>query len=138
MSSSIDAYRTVDHGTASSRSVLIRLYSTAEGHLTRAAEQLGEGGDATEALHKAQMIVGGLVTALDMEAGEMAQRLLQLYLFVLDRIDGSHRQGRDAGLGAARDVLGKLREGFEGMSAEDARRNARPLATAAVGLHLRG
>jgi flagellar protein FliS len=138
MSASIHAYRNVETGTASSRSVVIRLYATAEARLGEAAERLAHGKDATDPLHKAQTIVGGLLTALDLEAGDMARQLLQLYLFVLDRIESSHRQGRDSGLASAAQVLGKLREGFEQMPADEARRNARPLSTATVGLHLKG
>jgi flagellin-specific chaperone FliS len=138
MSSSIHAYRTVDSGTASSRSVVIRLYATAEARLTEAAERLARGEDATDPLHKAQAIVGGLLTGLDLEAGEMAQRFLNLYMFVLDRIESSHRETRDSDLGVAVQVLAKLREGFEQMPADEARKNARPLSTATVGLHLKG
>ena len=139
MSASTHAYRNVDAGTASSRSVVIRLYATAEARLADAAERLAQGQEATDPLHKAQAVVGGLMTALDLEAGgDMAQSFLRLYLFVLDRIESSHRTGQDSGLAPAARVLAKLREGFEQMPADEARRNARPLSTSTVGLHLRG
>lgn len=138
MSASTHAYRNVDAGTASSRSVVIRLYATAEARLADAAERLAHGQEATDPLHKAQTIVGGLLTALDLEAGEMAQSFLRLYMFVLDRIESSHREGQDSGLAAAAQVLAKLREGFEQMPADEVRRNARPLSTSTVGLHLKG
>ncbi|MEZ5065268.1 MAG: flagellar protein FliS [bacterium] len=138
MGSRIETYRNVGNGTVSSRHVVIRLYETAEAHLNEAVTLLADGEDPTSCLFKAQQIVGGLLTALDLEAGDMARKLLQLYLFVLERIRVAHEEHRDPGLAAAVEVLARLREGFETMPAEEAHNTARPLTMSAVGLHLKG
>ena len=137
-SGSIHTYRNVDAGTASSRTVVIRLYQTAEEQLKKAADELRQGQPGTEALLRAQAVVGGLMSALDMNAGEIAQQLLKLYLFVLDRIQTAQTEAQDPGLEAASQVLAQLREGFEGMPADEVRKNARPLATSSVGISFKG
>ncbi|MBZ0268698.1 flagellar protein FliS [bacterium] len=137
MTASIDVYRSVSVGTTSPRHVIIKLYATAIRDLEEATGILGRGGDASEPLTRAQSIIGGLMSALDFEAGEMAKNLLQLYLFVLDRVHESQVSGKDAGLAASVKVLQPLLSAWEEMPAEEARNASRPLA-ATPGLNLRG
>jgi flagellin-specific chaperone FliS len=136
MSASIDVYRSVSVGTASPRRVIIKLYETAVRNLEEAERALASGGNAAEPLRKTHMIVGGLMSALDFEAGEMAKRFLNLYLFVLDRLHESSASGADAGLADARKVLSTLLSAWEAMPAEASRPPGRPLETS--GLNLRG
>jgi len=122
MSISIDAYRSVSQGTASPRQTIIRLYEAGGRFLGEAEETLAAGESAHEPLAKARTIVSGLMTSLDFEAGELAHRLLGLYLFAMDRIQATAAAGTDQGLAEARAVLDVLRSAWEEMPAEEARR----------------
>ena len=136
MSASIDTYRSVNLGTTSPRQVVIKLYEAAVRYLTEAEDGLKTGQPFQEPLGKARQIVGGLMAALNFEAGELSQRLLQLYLFALDRIQTTGATESDAGLAEVRKVLETLKSGWEAMPAEEARQ-ATP-GVGASGLNLRG
>jgi len=137
MTASIDVYRSVSVGTTSPRHVIIKLYATAIRDLERATGILGRGGNASEPLTRAQAIIGGLMSALDFEAGEMARNLLRIYLFVLDRAHESLASSKDAGLEDAARVLRPLLSAWEEMPADEARNASRPLAATSA-LNLRG
>lgn len=137
MTASIDVYRSVSVGTASPRHVIIKLYGTAIRDLDQATAILVSGGDASETLTQAQAIVGGLMSALDFEAGDLAKKLLSLYLFVLDRTQESLAAGKDTGLRDAAQVLRTLKSAWEEMPADEARQASRP-REASSGLNLRG
>jgi flagellar protein FliS len=122
MSASIDAYRTTDLGTAGPRQIIIRALDTAVRLLGDAEARLAAGASAEEPLSKARTIVGGLMTSLDLEAGDLARRMLSLYVFVLDRILRSRASSSDAGIGDAARVLRTLQSAWEEMPASDARR----------------
>jgi flagellar protein FliS len=137
MTASIDVYRSVSVGTASPRHVIIKLYATAIRDLEEATAILKAGGDASEALTRTQAIVGGLMSALDFDAGDLAKKLLSLYLFVLDRTQESLARESDAGLADAGKVLHTLMTAWEQMPASEARQASRPLE-ATPGFNLRG
>jgi flagellar secretion chaperone FliS len=137
MTASIDVYRSVSVGTASPRLVIIKLYATAVRDLEEATGILAAGGDATDPLKRAQAIVGGLMSALDFDAGDLAKQLLSLYLFVLDRTHESLTKGVDAGLAEATRVLHTLQTAWEEMPASEARQATRP-REATPGFNLRG
>lgn len=136
MTLSIDAYRTANLETASPLAVIIKALAAADKFLAEAQEALAEDRPADEPLTKARTIVGGLMTSLDFEAGDLSKQLLQLYLFVLDRVQSTMADRKDAGLDDARSVLSTLRSAWEEMPAEDVRRgmSAKP----PVGLRLKG
>lgn len=136
MSASIDTYRSINLGTASPRQVIIKLYDAAARYLAEAESGLQKGEPFQEPLGKARQIVGGLMSSLNFEAGELSQRLLQLYLFALDRIQTTGATEADAGLAEVRKVLETLKAGWEEMPAEEARQ-ATPVAGSS-GLNLRG
>lgn len=136
MTASIDIYRSVSVGTASPRHVILKLYETAIRNLDEADRILADNGNATEPLRKTHLIVGGLMSALDFEAGEMARRLLNLYLFVLDRVQTSSASGRSEGLADARKVLGTLLSAWQEMPPEASRPAGRSCDSSS--LNLRG
>jgi len=137
MSASIDVYRSINLGTAHPRDLIVKLFSTAVRGLREAETALAGGEKADEPLNRVQAIVGGLMTALDFEAGELPRKLLNLYLFVLDRVHESTAASRDVGLAEARTVLETLLSAWEEMPAEAARQATRP-PEASPGLNLRG
>lgn len=126
MSASIDIYRNVNVGTTSPRQVILKLYDVAIRNLTEAEEALAQGRPAAEPLKKVQAVIGGLMTALDFDAGDLSQKLLQLYLFVLDRVQAASASNRDSGLGDARRVLETVQSGWAEIPADEARQSVRP------------
>ncbi len=120
MTLSADAYRSIDLSTAPARGILLRAYDAAIRALEEAEHELAAGRPGDEALHRAQTIVSGLMSALDFRAGEMAERLLRLYLFVVERVQRTRVEGADRGLRDCRGVLGTLRAGWADMNVEEA------------------
>lgn len=136
MDSSIAVYRKANLGTASPRHILIKTLDAGVRFVAQAEASVASGQDPGESLIKARTIVGGLMAALNFEAGDLAKQLLQLYLFVLDRIQSTSAAGEDEGLGEARRVLETLRSAWEEMPAEDARRDVKSRRPS--GLSLKG
>ncbi len=137
MSASIDTYRNVEFATASPRHIVQKALAAAGRFLGDAEDCLRNDDSPEEALMNARTVIGGLMTALNFDAGEMAQNFLKLYLFVLDRIQTTSTEQRDTGLAEARQVLLALQTGWEEMSAEEASQSAAS-AGQSVGLSLRG
>jgi flagellar protein FliS len=133
VSSSIEAYRSVDVSTANPRSLLVRAYDRAICALEEAEEGLKAGLPFERPLHKALTLVSGLMSALDFEAGEIAQRLLQLYLFVIERIRNTFLERRDCGLAQGRRVLTLLRAAWMELRVEE----GTPTAGASDALRIR-
>lgn len=119
MTSSIDTYRSVDVSTAPRRALVQRALDAAIIALADAESALAAGRPHDEPLRKAQTIVGGLMTALDFRAGDLAQRLLRLYLFAMDRIHKTSMDRVDRGLSDARRVLMSLRDAWSAMPADE-------------------
>lgn len=137
MAGSIDTYRNVSRSTMSPRTVVLKVFEGARKELESAEAALAEGRSAEEPLGRAQTLVGGLMSALDFSAGDLASRLLGLYLFVSERIRETRFSGRDQGLGAAARVLGTLADAWRELPA-DALREDHRAAGAGSGLHVRG
>ena len=121
MNPSTDTYRNVDTRTASARGTVLRVYEAAIRSLEEAEASAARGETNADALTKAQQLVGGLMCALDFSAGEVAQRLLSLYVFVSGRIQETRLARRDAGLGAARRVLETLLSAWREIPADASR-----------------
>jgi flagellar protein FliS len=117
---SADAYRSIDLSTAPPRGILLRAFDAAIRALEEAEQELAAGRPGDEALHRAQTIVSGLMSALDFRAGEIAERLLKLYLFVVERVQRTRVDGADHGLRDCRAVLATLRAGWAEMNVEEA------------------
>jgi flagellar protein FliS len=66
---------------------------------------------------KAQAIVGELLSALDMSAGEIARNLFRIYEYVNYRLIEANLKHNIAALDAVLRILGELREGWSGMTA---------------------
>lgn len=121
MTRSADAYRSIDLSTAPARGIVLRAFDAAIHALEDAERELAAGRPGDEALHRAQTIVSGLMTALDFRAGEMAQRLLRLYLFVVERVHRSRIERADHGLVDCRGILSSLRAGWAEMKLDEVR-----------------
>ncbi|HET9888090.1 MAG TPA: flagellar protein FliS [bacterium] len=136
MSSSIDAYRSIDVTTSNPHTLVLRAFDAAISALEEAESALGGGADHEAALHRAQTIVFGLMSALNFDAGDLAQRLLQHYLFVIDRIHRTLLERADQGVREARAVLTELRSGWSQMKVEESA--PRPAAGPPSGIRVRG
>jgi flagellar protein FliS len=135
MSVSIDAYRSINVGTANPKQIIMKLCAAAVRYLTEAEEALAQGQPHEEALKNARMIVTALMQSLNFQAGEIAQNLLRLYLFVLERIQIARVAKKGDELAKAREVMEILKTGWEEMPAVDARQGATSSAhTARVNL----
>ena len=121
MSASIETYRAVNLGTTSPHRVIVQVYETGIRSLAEAEKALASGEKFEEPLGRARTVLGGLMTSLNFEAGEMSRNLLTLYLFALDRIQESSLSGQDRGLAEVRKVLEVLKSGWDGVPAEEAR-----------------
>jgi flagellar protein FliS len=98
---------------------VLALYDGAIDRLEQACAAL-EGADAKTALRhrvRAQLLVGGLASCLDLSRGELPINLLRLYEFAADSI----REGTLEKLRGAINVLRILREGFQKIQPELAR-----------------
>lgn len=136
MSASIDAYRSINLNTARPRTVLVKAYGAAIRYVAEAEEALSQGRPFQEPLGHARTIVSGLMSSLNFDAGEISQRLLQLYLFALDRFQTTSATERDAGLADVRRVLETVKRGWEQVPADEAR--MAPPPARGPGLDLRG
>jgi flagellar protein FliS len=121
MSISTDTYRTINLETANPRQIIVKLYEAAIACLAEAESLLARGETAEEPLSKARRIVGGLMTALNFQAGDLAKNLFAVYLFVLERVQGSSIERRDSGLADARQALTTLKSAWEEVSPAEAR-----------------
>lgn len=137
MTASTDAYRTIDRETRSPRATVLKVFEAARHELALAEGSLAGGRSAAEPLARAQTLVGGLMSALDFSAGEMASKLMELYLFVSRRILETRMSGKDAGLAAAGRVLATLQDGWASMPPDAARPDGLPGGEGSA-LHLKG
>ena len=136
MSLSTSTYRNVDLGTANPCQLLLRVYDAALENLSEAEEAFRSGKPAENRLDKVHQLVAALMGALDFETGEIAQSLLRLYVFVLERVYGSLIDKEDRGLAEARQVLETLRSAWQEMPTEETRMS--PETARAAGLSLKG
>jgi flagellar protein FliS len=115
--------------------IIQKLFDASIRFLAEAEEEIERGESPEESLTRVRKVIGGLMTALNFDAGEMAENLLRLYLFVLDRIQGVDAGSPVGGLREARRVLDTLRGAWEEMPPEE----SSPLATGRPhGLSFRG
>ena len=119
MSTSIDTYRSVSVATSSPRAIIQKLLDAGVRFLAEAEEEIDRGESPDESLTRVRKVIGGLMTALNFEAGEIAKNLLSLYLFVLDRIQSAGPGRGSAGIAEARRVLEKLQSAWEEMPADE-------------------
>ena len=137
MTASTDTYRAVNRETASPRITVLKVFEAAQRELALAEGALAAGTSAAEPLARAHTLVGGLMAALDFSAGDLATKLLGLYVFVSNRILETRTSGKDAGLGAASRVLGTLLEAWREMPREATRPDGLPGGDGSA-LHLQG
>jgi flagellar protein FliS len=82
------AYRETSVMTASPEQLVVMLYDGAGRFLTQAEGAMLEGTwlQASEKLSRAEAIIDELLATLDMEAGEIAERLQAIYVFCKTRL----------------------------------------------------
>lgn len=115
MSTSIDAYRSIKNTTVSPRALILRAFDAAIESLVETQAALAAGRAPHEPLERAHTLVSGLIAALNVEAGDLAKKLLQLYLFVMECIHETRASGKDKKLDEAKRVLESLRAGWASM-----------------------
>jgi len=109
------AYREASVMTASPEQLVVMLYDGA-GRFLRQAEGAMTGGgtwlQASEKLSRAEAIIDELLATLDMEAGEIAERLQAIYVFCKTRLIEA-RLERDAGrIDQVARLLAELRDAW--------------------------
>jgi flagellar secretion chaperone FliS len=82
------AYRETTIMTASPEQLVVMLYDGAGRFLRQAEVTMGEGSyiQAGERLSRAEAILDELLATLDMDAGEIAERLQAIYIFCKSRL----------------------------------------------------
>src|SRR3954471_11616394 len=82
------AYREASVMTASPEQLVVMLYDGAGRFLRQAQAAMGEGAwqHAGERLSRAEAIIDELLATLDMDAGEIAERLQAIYFFCKSRL----------------------------------------------------
>jgi flagellar protein FliS len=109
------AYRRIQTETASPADLILQLYDGLLNNLQRADDAMTAGQDlaaANAALLRAQDIVMELVASLDLDAGEIAQQLADLYQYVYQRlIEANVRKDRDAIAEVIR-LMGRIRDAW--------------------------
>jgi len=122
------SYQTVQVSTAAPLALVITLYRAAISSISK-AEQALEAKALVEAhnhLIKAQQILGELMSALNPEAGELADNLMSLYAFLVRRLAEANVKKDAAELPRLRGILENLLEAWEQL-------NKQPVAKQAAG-----
>ena len=109
------AYRRIRTETASPADLILQLYDGLMNNLQRAEDAMAAGQDlalANAALLRAQDIVMELVASLDLDAGEIAEQLADLYAYVYRRlIEANVQKDRDAVAEVIR-LMGRIRDAW--------------------------
>lgn len=108
------AYREASVMTASPEQLVVMLYDGAGRFLRQAEGSMVEGSwlHAGEKLSRAEAIIDELLATLDMDAGEIAERLQAIYVFCKTRLIEARLQ-RDAGrVDQVARLLGELRSAW--------------------------
>jgi flagellar secretion chaperone FliS len=109
-----NAYRENSIMTASPEQLVVMLYDGAGRFLRQAEGSMLDGSwlQASEKLSRAEAIIDELLATLDMEAGEVADRLQSIYIFCKTRLIEA-RIERDAGrVDPIARLLAKLRDAW--------------------------
>jgi flagellar protein FliS len=108
------AYREASVMTASPEQLVVMLYDGAGRFLRQAEGSMVEGSwlHAGEKLSRAEAVIDELLATLDMDAGEIAERLQAIYVFCKTRLIEA-RLKRDAGrVDQVARLLGELRSAW--------------------------
>lgn len=122
-SAAFASYRTAEVETLSQRDLLIRLYQGAERFLAQARIAMlnKEWYQANEGCQKAKRIFVELLSTLNFElGGEIAERLRDLYLFLIGEIVEANVHHQPERLQALTPIIDTLRSAWEGIPDADA------------------
>ncbi len=112
-----EQYRRMQVGTASQGKLILMLYEGAIKNL-HLAQQCMERKDINgthTSLMKAQRIIKELNDTLNMDAGEIAQNLRNLYLYMLKRLMHANMQKDSSIISEVIDLLAEVKIGWEGI-----------------------
>lgn len=109
------AYRQTQVSTASQGELLIMLFDGAIRFAKQGQEHMekGEIEQANLRLIRAQDIVNELILSLDLEVGELAQSLLQLYTYIYDLLVQANVKKSPEKVDEAVNMLTELRDTWE-------------------------
>lgn len=108
------AYRANSILTASPQQLVVMLYDGAHRFLLQSAAAMRAGDIQTvnERLRRAEAIIDELVATLDMEQGEIAQRLAAIYSFCRRLLSEARMERDPQRIEQADSLLGELRESW--------------------------
>jgi len=108
------AYREASVMTASPEQLVVMLYDGAGRFLRQAEGSMVEGSwlQASEKLSRAEAIIDELLATLDMDAGEIAERLQAIYVFCKARLIEARLQRDDGRVDQVARLLGELRSAW--------------------------
>jgi flagellar protein FliS len=108
------AYRQQSVLTASPGQLVVMLYDGARRFLAHAAAAMREGDDrrAFERIGRAEAIIDELIATLDLDAGEIAERLQGIYVFCRAQLLEARRESDPGKVEWVSAQLGELREAW--------------------------
>lgn len=129
MNNPYEQYRSIQVNTASQGSLIIMLYDGALKNLNLARTSIDRKDIAAAHKHltKAQQIIGELNRTLNMDAGDIAQKLRSLYLFMLDRLMQANIKKDTAIIDEVLEILRELKSAWDAIILKKARHSAAPL-----------
>jgi flagellar protein FliS len=109
-----NAYRENSIMTASPEQLVVMLYDGAGRFLRQAEGSMIDGSwlEASEKLSRAEAIIDELLATLDMDAGEVADRLQSIYVFCKTRLIEARIQRDAVRVDQVARLLGELREAW--------------------------
>jgi flagellar protein FliS len=122
------AYRQSAVLTASPEQLVVMLYDGAVRFLRQAEVALGEGAvmHAYEKLGRGEAIIDELLATLNMDAGEVSERLQAIYVFCKKTLIEARLQRNAEKVGHVVALLTSLREAWSRLSEQAAQRAATP------------
>ncbi len=128
------AYRDSSVLTASPEQLVVMLYDGAVRFLRQAEHALGEGAweHAHNKLGRGEAIIDELLATLNMDAGEIAERLQAIYVFCKRCLVEARLQRDPQKVGQVVMLLADLREAWAGIAAREAAAAAGPAGTPSV------
>ncbi len=113
------AYRESSVLTASPEQLVVMLYDGAGRFLRQAEAALGEGalGHAHDRLNRAESIIDELLATLDMDQGQVAERLQAIYVYCKRCLTETRRERDVAKIRLVARLLGELREAWAQVAA---------------------
>lgn len=120
MNRAIDQYQKVMLNTSSPLENIILLYEKCLRHLKQAHNsiELGEAAERQTALSKAIDIIMALDNALDLNAGEIAHNLHNIYLSMIFQLALANSKNQIEPLAAVQKLLAELLDGWKQISGE--------------------